>query len=152
GPRMAPDDGRVVSNFICQALRGEALTIYGDGLQTRSLQYIDDLVESIWRLLHTDHQYPINLGNPQEVTIRDLAKAILSLIPNDAGLDWRPLPGDDPKRRCPDIHLAESVLHWRPATDLHTGLKQTIPWFHQALVPETARSSNGDFGHIPEAG
>jgi dTDP-glucose 4,6-dehydratase len=135
GPRMRPSDGRVVSNFIVQALRGDPLTIYGDGSQTRSFCYASDEVEGIYRLFHSDYSGPVNIGNPNEFTIRELAERVLALTGSDSVLDLRPLPQDDPKVRCPDITLARSLLGWEPTVQLDDGLRRTIPHF-QRLVEE----------------
>ena len=134
GPRMAPDDGRVVSNFVCQALEGLALTVYGDGAQTRSFQYVDDLVEGIWRLMGVDFHEPVNLGNPQELTILELARTIQELLPAGATeVRFEPLPADDPTRRKPDITRAAELLGWEPKTRLREGLSRTIPYFAELL-------------------
>lgn len=131
GPRMHPNDGRVVSNFIVQALQGKDITIYGDGLQTRSFCYVDDLIEGIVRLMASpvDLTGPINLGNPSEFTIRELAEAVLELVGGASQLIYRPLPHDDPKQRQPDISLARSDLDWVPEIPLKEGLKNTIAYF-----------------------
>jgi len=129
GPRMRPDDGRAVPNFISQALRGELLTVYGDGSQTRSLCYVDDLIEGLSRLLASDDPEPINLGNPHEVTILELAERIRDLCQSRSQIEFRPLPKDDPRVRCPDISRARSVLGWEPQVPLERGLQQTIAWF-----------------------
>jgi UDP-glucuronate decarboxylase len=134
GPRLHPEDGRVVSNFILQAFRGEPLTLYGEGQQTRCFCYVDDLVDGLLRMMdQDDHTGPINLGNPDERTIRQLADEINTMTGNSGGLTYRSLPQDDPKRRCPDISLAREVLGWEPTTSLQTGLKATIEYF-EALV------------------
>ena len=129
GPRMRLNDGRVVPNFIGQALRGEPLTVYGDGSQTRSFCYVDDLVEGIVRLLHSDEAEPVNLGNPNEVSILEFAQIINRMTGNPAGITWRPLPQDDPKVRRPDISKARRVLGWEPRVSLEEGLKRTIAYF-----------------------
>lgn len=131
GPGMRADDGRVVSNFIVQALRGEALTIYGDGSQTRSFQYIDDLLDGIEKMMATEEDFvgPVNLGNPMEFTIADLAKKVLARIATDSKVVYRPLPTDDPKRRRPDIALATEKLGWTPKVNLGVGLSKTIEYF-----------------------
>ena len=129
GPFMTKDDGRVVSNFIVQALNKEPLTIYGDGKQTRSFCYVDDLVEGLIRLLDTDYHLPVNLGNPIECTIIDLAKMIGEYFDHDLEFSYHPLPIDDPVRRWPDISLAKDILNWEPQTNLEDGLKSTIKWF-----------------------
>lgn len=129
GPRMRPDDGRAVPNFISQALRGDALTVYGDGGQTRSLCYVDDMIDGLTRLLESEYHEPINLGNPQEVTMLDLAKRIRELCESRSPIEFQPLPEDDPRKRCPDISRARSVLGWEPLVPLDRGLPQTIAWF-----------------------
>ena len=131
GPRLHPFDGRVISNFVRQALEGSPITIFGDGSQTRSFCYVDDLVEGLIRAMECDGDLkgPINLGNPNEVTILELAELVLKLTGSDSGLDRRPLPADDPTRRCPDISLAKEKLHWEPVVPLTTGLETTIEWF-----------------------
>ena len=130
GPRMRVDDGRVLPAFISQAIRGEGLTVFGDGSQTRSFCYVDDLVEGIYRLLLSDYAQPVNIGNGDEITIMDFAKEILALVDNDkAFLDHRPLPVDDPKKRRPDTTLAKKVLDWQPAISRAEGLRKTLPYF-----------------------
>ncbi len=141
GPRMALDDGRVVPNFVGQALRGEPLTVYGDGSQTRSFCYIDDLVEGIVRLLHVDFHEPVNLGNPHEISILEFAHKINELTGNPGGIVYKPLPPDDPTRRCPDITLARRLLGWEPQIDLDEGMARTIAWFQQQI--SDARTSLG---------
>jgi len=134
GPRMAADDGRVVSNFIVQALRGEALTIYGDGSQTRSFCYADDLVEGIYRLtIRNDLSGPYNLGNDQEFTVAELAEKIRSLLGNNIQIIKKPLPSDDPKVRRPDLTKTRRDLDWEPKCSLEQGLKKTISYFESAL-------------------
>lgn len=134
GPRMRLRDGRVVPNFIQQALRGEPLTVYGDGSQTRSFQYVDDLVEGVYRLLLSDHVEPVNIGNPQERTILQFAEVINELTGNTAGIVRRDMrTQDDPQVRQPDITRARSVLGWAPRIDVYEGLNRTIPWFRQEL-------------------
>jgi UDP-glucuronate decarboxylase len=134
GPRMRLDDGRVLPNFMGQALRGEPLTIYGDGSQTRSFCYVDDLVDGITRLLFTDHHGPVNLGNPSEITILDFAKEILALSGSKSPIEHRPLPQDDPKLRRPDIGLARRLLGWEPRIDRHEGLKRTLAYFQGRIT------------------
>lgn len=130
GPRMLPDDGRVVSNFIVQALRGEDLTLYGDGSQTRSFCYVDDLIEAMIRTMEQDDTVgPVNIGNPVEFTIRELADAVLSKIDTNSKVVEEPLPSDDPTQRKPDISLAQKVLGWNPGIELSEGLDRTIPYF-----------------------
>jgi dTDP-glucose 4,6-dehydratase len=126
GPRMDPADGRVVSNLISQALAGAPMTIYGDGSQTRSFQYIDDLVEGVMALLRTDVSGPVNLGNPSETTVLELAELVRELTGSTSPIHRRPLPEDDPRRRKPDISRATSLLGWRPVVPLREGLKRTI--------------------------
>jgi UDP-glucuronate decarboxylase len=135
GPRMHPNDGRVVSNFIVQALRGEPITISGDGGQTRSFCYVDDLVDGLLRLMATPAQVtgPINLGNPQEITIAELAALVIELTGSSSTIVRQPLPDDDPRRRRPDIGLAERELDWRPTLSLRDGLARTIAYFERTL-------------------
>lgn len=135
GPRMHPKDGRVVSNFIVQALRFEPITIYGEGTQTRSFCYVDDLIEAFIRLMDTPDHFtgPVNLGNPKEFLIRDLAQCVLTLTGSKSPLVHKPLPSDDPKQRKPDISLAKKVLQWHPQIELEAGLKSTINYFKQVL-------------------
>ncbi|HEX8988371.1 MAG TPA: UDP-glucuronic acid decarboxylase family protein [Rhodocyclaceae bacterium] len=135
GPRMHPNDGRVVSNFIVQALRGEPLTIYGDGSQTRSFCYVDDLIDGLLRMMDTPPAVtgPINLGNPVEVTMRELAETILSMTGSRSRLECVPLPEDDPRRRRPDIGLARETLGWAPRTSLADGLAETVAYFRRSL-------------------
>jgi UDP-glucuronate decarboxylase len=134
GPRMLPDDGRVVSNFIVQALRGEDLTIYGDGTQTRSFCYADDLIEGFMRLMnHAQLTGPVNIGNPGEFTMLELAELILKKVGGKSKLTFYPLPGDDPKQRCPDISLASQELGWKPEISLDQGLDPTIAYFRKLL-------------------
>jgi dTDP-glucose 4,6-dehydratase len=129
GPRMRAKDGRVVPNFITQALRGEDLTVYGDGKQTRSFCYVTDLVEGIVRLLNSDYDGPVNLGNPREMTVLDFAKTIVRLTVSRSQIVHRPLPVDDPKVRQPDIRLARELLRWEPTVDVEDGLRTTIDYF-----------------------
>lgn len=131
GPRMHPRDGRVVSNFIVQALQGEPITIYGDGGQTRAFCYVDDLVDGLVRLMAAPDEVtgPVNLGNPGEFTILELAEKVLSLTGSRSKLEFQPLPRDDPMQRCPDITLAGQALDWRPAIPLDDGLTRTIDYF-----------------------
>jgi UDP-glucuronate decarboxylase len=135
GPRMHPNDGRVVSNFIVQALKGEPLTVYGDGSQTRSFCYVDDLIEGLVRLMASPPELtgPINLGNPEEFTILELAELVRELTGSRSEIVFRPLPQDDPIRRCPDITRARTLLSWEPKTPLREGLVQTIDWFRRVL-------------------
>ena len=133
GPRMRPNDGRVVSNFIVQALRGEDLSIYGDGSQSRSFCYVSDLVEGIYRLFASDYTLPVNIGNPREYTIRELAEIILELIPTDSSLQMHPLPTDDPKVRQPDTTRARQLLDWEATIPLREGLGHTVEYFKGLL-------------------
>ena len=133
GPRMAVNDGRVISNFIVQALKGEPLTVYGDGSQTRSFCYVDDMVEGIIRAMESDYIGPINLGNPEEITILELAEKIISLTGSKSKIEFKPLPPDDPVRRRPDISLAKKVLNWEPKVPLEEGLKRTIEYFRKVI-------------------
>ncbi len=143
GPRMHPNDGRVVSNFIVQALRGEDITLYGTGTQTRAFCYVDDLLEGFLRLMATDDTVtgPVNLGNPQEIQVRELAERILHLTGSRSRIIYRPLPQDDPMQRCPDITMAKRLLDWEPKVSLDEGLGQTIAYFDRLLTergPQTA--------------
>jgi UDP-glucuronate decarboxylase len=134
GPRMHPNDGRVVSNFIVQALQGRDITIYGDGSQSRSFCYVDDLIEGMARMMNQEKCIgPVNLGNPEEYTIRRLAEQIIRLTGSASNIVSRPLPNDDPKQRRPDISLAEDRLGWRPAVRFEEGLKKTIQYFKDNL-------------------
>lgn len=134
GPRMRVDDGRVLPAFFKQAIRGESLSIFGDGSQTRSFCYVDDLVEGIYRLLMSDYALPVNLGNPQEITIREFAEEIHALVNNpQAQISYHPLPVDDPKQRRPDISLAKNLLQWEPKVDRKEGLKMTYEYFKEVL-------------------
>jgi dTDP-glucose 4,6-dehydratase len=143
GGRMRLDDGRVLPNLMGQALRGEPLTIYGDGSQTRSFCYVDDLVEGIYRLLHADTHEPVNIGNPHEVSIRDFAQEILELTGSRSALAFRPLPQDDPKVRKPDITRAQQLLGWEPRVDRHEGLRRTLGYFQQKIRAGQAAESEG---------
>jgi UDP-glucuronate decarboxylase len=134
GPRMAVNDGRVVSNFIVQALKGEPLTIYGDGRQTRSFCYVDDLIDGLTALMSSQETFPVNLGNPSEFTMLELATAVIELTGSVSKIEHRPLPVDDPKQRKPDITRAKAILNWRPKVDLQDGLKETIAYFRKALA------------------
>ena len=135
GPAMRPDDGRVVSTFIVQALRGEPLTVFGDGSQTRSFCYVDDVVEGLILLMNTPHEVtgPINLGNPDELTLLELATKVVDLVGGPGRVEHRPLPKDDPMRRRPDITLGELVLGWKPTVDLDQGLARTVEHFRSVL-------------------
>jgi len=150
GPRMAESDGRVVSNFIVQALRGEPLTLYGDGSQTRSFCYVDDLVEGLMRLMNSDEMHdPVNLGNPGEFSIRQLAEAIAELCEAELTIVYRPLPQDDPTQRRPDITRARELLNWQPAIPLRQGLERTVPYFAQRLKRSAARVSKPNGRPVP---
>jgi dTDP-glucose 4,6-dehydratase len=140
GPRMRPGDGRVVSNFIVQALRGDPLSVYGDGSQTRSFCYVDDLVDGIHRLFHSDRSEPTNVGNPVEFTVRELAELVLAMTGSRSTIDWLPLPQDDPKVRQPDITVAREVLGWEPRVALEEGLRRTIPYFAELVEHQAART------------
>ncbi|WP_315833180.1 UDP-glucuronic acid decarboxylase family protein [Bradyrhizobium prioriisuperbiae] len=131
GPRMHPNDGRVVSNFIVQALKGDDITIYGDGRQTRSFCYVDDLIEGMIRAMNTPDDFtgPVNIGNPREFTIRELAEEVIAMTRSRSKLVFMPLPSDDPRQRQPDISLARAALDWTPTVDLKSGLEKTIAYF-----------------------
>ncbi len=135
GPRMHPNDGRVVSNFIVQALKGEDITVYGDGSQTRSFCYVDDMIDGLIKLMNSpdDVTGPINLGNPAEFSILELAETVIRLTGSKSKIIYKPLPPDDPKQRCPDITLAKKVLSWQPCTPLEEGLERTIEYFRKLL-------------------
>jgi len=135
GPRMQPDDGRVVSNFIVQALKGEPITLYGDGLQTRSFCYVDDLIDGMMRLMDSEREItgPINVGNPVEFTMRELAELVVAITGSKSPIVFRPLPQDDPKQRRPDISQAQARLGWAPKVALADGLKETIDYFRRTL-------------------
>jgi UDP-glucuronate decarboxylase len=135
GPRMATDDGRVVSNFIVQALRGKNITIYGSGLQTRSFCYVDDLIDGMMAMMNTDNEMigPLNLGNPGEFTMFDLANMVIKLTGTDSQILQMPLPQDDPKQRQPNINKTKQVLQWEPKIDLETGLQKTIDYFRKIV-------------------
>jgi dTDP-glucose 4,6-dehydratase len=134
GPRMKLKDGRVVPAFLDQALNGEPLTVFGDGTQTRSFCYVSDLVDGLYRLLLSDEVYPVNLGNPREMTISEFAEAILALMHSDSPITYLPLPQDDPKQRKPDITKARTLLGWEPKVDLEEGLEKTIEFFRGAAT------------------
>jgi dTDP-glucose 4,6-dehydratase len=133
GPRMRLADGRVVPAFVSQALKGEPLSVFGDGSQTRSFCYVDDLIEGIWRLLHSDSADPTNIGNPREMSILEFAQTILKIIGSKSEIAYHPLPVDDPKTRQPDIRRARALLGWEPQVDLHEGLRKTIEYFQKNL-------------------
>jgi UDP-glucuronate decarboxylase len=150
GPNMHPDDGRVVSNFILQALRGEDITLYGDGGQTRSFCYVDDLVAGLMKMMDTPASVtgPVNMGNPNELTIRELAETIVSLTGSPSKLVFRPLPQDDPKRRRPDIGAARLLLGWEPTTAVTDGLKATIAYFEEMLKDGAAQAAAGSLAAV----
>ena len=135
GPNMHPNDGRVVSNFIVQALQNKDITIYGDGMQTRSFCYVDDLIDGMCRMMQSEKGYlgPVNIGNPTEHTMKELAEKIVSLVGSSSKLKYLPLPQDDPQQRCPDITEASSRLGWKPTTELEAGLEKTIQYFDTIL-------------------
>lgn len=144
GPRMHPNDGRVVSNFILQALRNLPITIYGDGSQTRSFCYVDDMIEGLIRLMKSPDEFtgPVNLGNPHEVSILELAETIIEMTGSKSELVFLPLPQDDPRKRCPDITLAKTALNWEPKVSLREGLQKTIDYFDNCLRLEWCRLNN----------
>ncbi len=130
GPRMRPDDGRMIPNFITQALSGRSLTIYGDGSQSRSIQYIEDLIEGIFLLMRSRESRPVNMGNPVEYSVREVARMVIELCGRDeSDLVHEPLPEDDPRQRCPDISRAREVLGWEPRVPAREGLRRTFEWF-----------------------
>jgi dTDP-glucose 4,6-dehydratase len=133
GPRLDPNDGRVVSNFICQALRGDDITVYGDGAQTRSFCYVDDEIRGIIAMLDSYERGPINIGNPNEFTMLELAGVVLELTKSQSQIVYSPLPSDDPLQRCPDITKARELLKWEPTVSLREGLTKTIEWFEKSL-------------------
>jgi UDP-glucuronate decarboxylase len=145
---MHPDDGRVVSNFIVQALRGRDITVYGDGGHTRSFCYVDDLVEGLIRLMRTPDEItgPVNLGNPGEFTIRELAETIIDLTGTSSRIVHAPLPIDDPKRRRPDISRADELLQWKPTISLRDGLRRTIAYFERLLREDLAPVASPSVG------
>jgi dTDP-glucose 4,6-dehydratase len=132
GPRMRDADGRAVPQFVTQALAGTPLTVYGDGSQTRSLCYVDDLIEGLMRLLRSDYTLPVNLGNPREVTMLELAEMVRSTCSSESAIESRPLPVDDPQRRCPDVSVAVRELGWRATVPLEEGLRQTVEWWRRS--------------------
>jgi UDP-glucuronate decarboxylase len=136
GPRMHPHDGRVVSNFVVQALQGQDLTVYGDGTQTRSFCYVDDLIEGMLRMMDTETGFtgPVNLGNPNEFTMLELAEKVIQLVGGKSKIEFKPLPQDDPRQRQPDITLARGKLNWTPGIQLEDGLKSTIDYFRRTLA------------------
>lgn len=150
GPRMQPDDGRVVSNFIVQALRGQALTVYGDGTQTRSFCYVDDLIGGLTALMDSpiDVTGPVNLGNPTEITVRELSDRVLNLTGAQAVAEFRPLPQDDPRQRRPDIARARDILGWVPTVPLSAGLEMTVAYFRQRLLSKPSMASAAVLGGV----
>ncbi|QDT27791.1 UDP-glucuronate decarboxylase [Gimesia panareensis] len=139
GPRMDPNDGRVISNFINQALRGEPITIYGDGQQTRSFCYVDDLISGFLKMMEQEETTgPVNIGNPVENTMLELAEAVLQNVDSDSKLAYEPLPQDDPKQRCPDITKAKTILKWEPRVSLQEGLGKTVEYYRQLMNQESA--------------
>jgi dTDP-glucose 4,6-dehydratase len=139
GPRMRLNDGRALPNFVYQALSGQPITVYGDGKQTRSFCYVSDLVEGIYRLMHSDEHEPVNIGNPQEITIVEFAERIRALIGTSVPIVFKPLPQDDPKQRCPDIRKAVRILGWEPKVNLEEGLRLTLKSFEQQFAAEQGR-------------
>ena len=136
GPRMRLDDGRALPAFMGQALRGEPITVFGDGSQTRSFQYVDDLVEGIWRLLHSGETDPVNIGNPDEVSIKEFAEEVVALTGSASTITYHPLPSDDPQVRQPDITRAREILDWEPRVDRADGLRRTLDYFRQRVAAE----------------
>ena len=134
GSRMRPDDGRMIPNFASQALGGEPITIYGDGSQTRSVQYVDDLIEGVFRLMQSTETRPVNVGNPKELTVREIAELVIEVSGSASELVFEPLPEDDPKRRCPDITRARESLSWEPRVGAREGLTKTLEWFAERLA------------------
>ena len=135
GPRLRTDDGRMIPTFISQALAGEPLTVYGEGTQTRSIQYIDDLVEGVFLLMRNSENRPVNIGNPQEYTVGEIARMVIEISGSESELVYEPLPQDDPKRRCPDVVRAKESLGWEPLISAREGLKRTLEWFAKRLEP-----------------
>ena len=149
GPRMRLNDGRVIPAFMGQALRGEDLTVFGDGLQTRSFCYVDDQVEGIYRLLMSDYVYPVNIGNPHEITIKAFAEEIIKLTGTTTKIVYKELPVNDPLQRQPDISLAKKLLHWEPKVGRAEGMKKTFDYFKSLSKEELYKSEHKDFkNHI----
>jgi dTDP-glucose 4,6-dehydratase len=138
GPRMRLNDGRALPNFVYQALRGQPITVYGEGKQTRSFCYVSDLIEGIYRLMNSDEHEPVNIGNPQEITILEFAERVRALLGSDVPIVFKPLPQDDPKQRCPDISKAKRLLKWQPKVNLNEGLQLTLNFFRQQVAAESA--------------
>jgi dTDP-glucose 4,6-dehydratase len=138
GPRMRLNDGRALPNFVYQALRGQPITVYGDGKQTRSFCYVSDLIEGIYRLMNSDEHEPVNIGNPQEITILEFAERVRALLGSDVPIVFKALPQDDPKQRCPDISKAKRLLGWQPKVNLNEGLQLTLNFFRQQVAAESA--------------
>jgi len=138
GPRMRIDDGRALPNFMSQALRGDPLTVYGDGSQTRAFCYVDDLVEGLYRLLMSDATDPVNIGNPDEITIKEFAEEIIEVTDSDSDITYEPLPSDDPQVRQPDISRAREELGWTPEVDRREGLRRTLEYFRAEVEATTA--------------
>lgn len=151
GPRMALNDGRVVPAFLDQALRGEDLTVFGDGSQTRSFCYVSDLVEGLLRLIDSGEPYPVNLGNPNEMTILQFAQYIREKVGTKAGIQFRSLPSDDPKIRRPDISKAKRILDWEPKVNLETGIERTVDYFRGRIFPGLGKGHNGEKALQPSA-
>jgi dTDP-glucose 4,6-dehydratase len=150
GPKMRADDGRMVPNFIRQALLGEPLTLYGGGTQTRSVQYVDDLIEGVVRLMKSEEVRPVNVGNPVEYSVREVAEMIIELSGSQSQISHQPLPEDDPKQRCPDITRAREALGWEPKTQASEGLAKTLTWFAsqaQARTPPRASHTTRGEGY-----
>jgi dTDP-glucose 4,6-dehydratase len=143
GPRMSADDGRVVTNFITQALHGESLTIYGDGQQTRSFCYVDDLIRGVLAMIHSPERGPVNLGNPEELTVSSLAELVLELTGSSSPIEYRPLPADDPTRRRPAIERASEALDWRPEIPVAEGIRRTVSWLRDNSEGAVARPEKG---------
>jgi dTDP-glucose 4,6-dehydratase len=138
GPRMRLNDGRALPNFVYQALRGQPITVYGDGRQTRSFCYVSDLIEGIYRLMNSGEHEPVNIGNPQEITILEFAERVRTLLGSEVPIVFKPLPQDDPKQRCPDISKAKRLLEWQPKVNLNEGLQLTLDFFRQQVAAESA--------------
>lgn len=145
GPRMRLNDGRVIPAFIGQSLRGEDLTVFGDGMQTRSFCYVDDEVEGLYRLLLSDYPLPVNIGNPEEITILDFAKEIIKLTETEQKIVFKPLPQDDPMQREPDISKARKILNWEPKISREEGMKKTFEYFKNLSKEELFKSEHKDF-------